>query len=300
MQRNIRPAIVAVCVVVLILAVAGALFAVRLLIPARQPALQQQGVRPLTPTPAGQAPENGTAPAVVWADGMEAGSVAAWETRDCGGEFNTGDGNSVASTDVAHTGRYSAKLTVDTRDGERDATRLMRWCEPTDYAWAYYSAWFYFPQRVQVKAGWWNIFQFKSKTDYANDPFWVVNVGNRDDGTMYLYLRDWMHERSYLQTTKDLPVGRWVHIEAYIHRSDGSDGRITIWQDGTMLFDLSNVQTYYPGGSSTWSVDNYSSGLIPNRTSIYVDDAVISTTRIGDGPLPDCLRTAEAHCTSPG
>lgn len=275
MKRSVYPAVIAVCV--LLLAVVGALVAVRLLSPEEQ---QQQA------SPPAGAPSVGGDPTILWADGMETGTIASWESQDCGGEFNTGHGHTVASQDVVRTGRFSAKLSVDTRDGENDATRLMRWCEPTEYPEAYYSAWYYFPERVDVKAGWWNIFQFKSRTENANDPFWVVNVGNREDGTMYLYLRDWIHERSHVQTFKDLPVGQWVHIEAFMRRADGPTGQITVWQDGTLLFDLQNVQTHYPGGSSTWSVDNYSSGLDPEQATIYVDDAMISTTRIGERVLP--------------
>jgi hypothetical protein len=230
---------------------------------------------------------------VLWSAGMEGGDLSEWY-RPCsgsspcpqqlGGAFNSGNAVSKASGDVAHTGAYSANLTINTPPTA--GVRLFRWGEPRQYTDLYYSVWYYFPQRYDTPAGWWNILQWKSKTSSRNDPFTVLNVGNRPNGNMYLYLYRWVAKESYNQTIKDIPVGQWVHVEAFYRCAADGTGRVTVWQDGAQLYDVGNVNTRYADGDCQWSVNNYSDRVTPSPTTIYIDDAAISTTRIGTNPLP--------------
>src|SRR5690606_18639397 len=155
----------------------------------------------------------------------------AWDRDGGGGAFNSGGGQTSASRDRARSGSYSAKLTINT-NGSDVGARLHRWRELDQHNALYFSAWYYFPQRVSVHDGWWNIMQFKSRNSRNNDPWWILYVGNRSNGNNYIYLRDWINKRSYQQSVADLPVGRWVHIEAYLQQSGSNSGRLTVWQDG--------------------------------------------------------------------
>jgi len=230
---------------------------------------------------------------VLWSAGMESGDLREWY-RPCsgsspcghelGGEFNSGNADCRASRDVAHTGQYSAKLTISTSPAA--GVRLFRWGETRRYADLYFSVWYYFPRRYDTPAGWWNILQWKSKTSTRNDPFDVVNVGNRANGNMYLYLHRWVAKKSYSQTIKDIPVGKWVHVEAFHRCAADGTGRIRVWQDGVQLYDVQNVNTRYADGDCQWSVNNYSDQVTPSPGTIYIDDAAISTARIGSNPLP--------------
>jgi len=93
---------------------------------------------------------------------------------------------------------------------------------------------------------------------------------------MYFYLWDAMHSTSHDAATQvDVPVGRWVHIETFFQRSTGTDGQITIWQDGVKLFDLSGIQTT-TSDNQQWALSNYTDNINPSSTVIYADDAVIS------------------------
>ncbi len=222
------------------------------------------------------APESGS---LVWKADMEEGSLADWfypETGESGpyggGEYNDASGDSITSTAQAQGGSWSAKMVLPLGAG---ATRLFRWKEPRERVEAYYTANFFFPQRYSSPL-WWNIFQFKSRTSSANDPFWVVNVGNRSDGSMYLYLYDWINRRSYSQSVANLPVGRWVEIKAYLSQSSSGLGRLTIWQDGTLLWDLSGISTKYADGDQQWSVNSYTEAVTPTPVVTYVDNAAIS------------------------
>jgi len=235
------------------------------------------------------------APNVLWSADHEKGNLSEWYATSGGGEFNSGTAMSTASTDVARSGRFSAKATIYTPP--ISGVRLFRWMESKANQEAYYSAWYYFPRIYQAE--WWNIFQFKSRRDAAvsPDPFWYVQVGNRPNGTMYLYLTWWPQlwsdrgvegphrgetgGRNYGQAIKDLPVGQWVHIEAFLRQSAVFDGQITIWQDGVEILTQRDVKTRYRAGGAEWSLNNYAASMWPSPATIYIDDAAISTTRVG-------------------
>lgn len=238
---------------------------------------------------------------ILWSADHEEGDLSDWYTPSGGGEFNSGGGVSTASTDVARSGRYSAKATITAPPTA--GVRLFRWRESRANPEAYYSAWYYFPRIY--RPSWWIIFQFKSRAGSTldPDPFWFVQVGNRADGTMYLYLTWWYgpwpngtvegpHQgefggQDYRQTIKDLPVGQWVHIEVFLRQSAGFDGQIIVWQDGVEILRQDNVKTRYPFMGDEWAPSNYSASISPSPATIYIDDAVISTTRVGPGtPRP--------------
>lgn len=214
---------------------------------------------------------------LLWSADHETATLGEWASAGGGGTFNSGSGEARASRDYARSGAWSAKMTITGAGG----TRLFRWAESRRQNKAYYSAWFYFPRAYTTPAGWWNVFQFKSRTDDANDPFWIINVRGETDGTMFLSVDDWMQARTHRQRAVPLPTHRWVHIEAYLDQSDDGRGRLTLWQDGRELFDLVGITTRYPDGTNEWSVNNYSDHVAPNPVVLYVDDAAISTERVG-------------------
>ena len=220
---------------------------------------------------------------LVWSATHESNSLGEWYTRGGGGEFNSGEAAAAIASDVAHSGRYAASLTI--RTPPDSGTRLFRWRESTAYNEAYYGAWFYLP--APFRSAWNNIFQFKSELRVANDPFWFLQVANRPNGAMYLMLtwhyglqlegphRGERGGRDYRQSIADVPVGRWTHIEVFLRQSASFSGRLIVWQDGVQLFDQQDVRTKYEGGDQQWSVNHYASDLSPSPSTIYVDDAEI-------------------------
>jgi Polysaccharide lyase len=235
--------------------------------------------------------------AILWSADMETGDLSQWSLPDVaggpssgGGVFNSGLATAtVDAVTLAHSGVYSAKLFVDARERSDLATsgaRLFRWREAQEHPELYYSVWYYFPQRYRPNGNpsWWNIFQWKSKHRGAalSDPFFTLNVGNRPDGSMYLYLYDQNANRSFTQTVKDVPEGRWFRVEAFYKCAWDSSGRIDFWQDGTPILAVSNVQTRYLDGDCQWSVNNYTDSLDSGSATIYVDDAAICF----GGPCP--------------
>jgi len=256
----------------------GAAFQLRILGVLKRTLLPARAV----PTPS---PPSGT---VLWSADMETGDLSQWSRPDVPGGPNAGggifdSGTAIASVDalsVAHSGIHSAKLYINTLNSPGVSTsgvRLFRWLEPQTHSGLYYSVWYYFPQRYIPNSNppWWNVFQWKSKRGEASDPFFALNVANRSDGSMYLYLYDQNAKVSYSQTAKNIPTGQWFHIEAFYNCAGDKTGHVTFWQDGTQLFDVSNVQTRYADGNCAWSLNNYAAGLAPPTATIYVDDAAI-------------------------
>jgi hypothetical protein len=230
---------------------------------------------------------------VPWSADHESGDLSQWYIDDGGGEFNSGDASSTISRDVAHSGQYSAKLTIATPG--TSGSRLFRWNESHTRPEAYYGAWFYFPTTYRAKR-WWNIFQFKSRNGpEVNDPVWELGVGNGPGGAMRVHLEWWnglsiegphrgeFGGKTFDQGMKDIPVGKWTHFEVFLRQSSGFDGQLMVWQDGVQLFTVSDVRTRYPAsnGANEWSVNNYSDAISPSPTIIYIDDAAIGTSRIG-------------------
>lgn len=228
--------------------------------------------------------------AVLWSADMETGDLSQWSLPDLPGGPNSGggvfnSGISAATVDAvipAHSGMYSAKLFIEARgrsDLPTSGARVFRWREPQEHSELFYSVWYYFPRRYQPNGNpsWWNIFQWKSKHYGASvsDPFFTLNVGNRPDGSMYLYLYDQKAMRTITQTLKDIPEARWFRVEAFYRCAADQSGRIDFWQDGTAILSIAGAQTRYVDGDCEWSVNNYTDSLESGSAIIYVDDAAI-------------------------
>lgn len=211
----------------------------------------------------------------LWSAEHETGDISEWMTDQSGAVFNTGSGSVVWTDEVARSGVGALELSVTGVDSSPQAARIFRWAEnPVE---ATYGAWYYLPRQVQA-GRWWNIFQFKSRLGDSSEPTWIVNVGNRSDGSMFLYLYDAITRTSYTDVIDPprpvLPVGRWTNLEVFVRRADDRTGRIALWSDGRLLFDIDSVQTAF-ADNIQWSVNNYSDDLDPESVTIFVDDAVI-------------------------
>lgn len=219
---------------------------------------------------------------ILFSANHETGDLSQWAQSQGDAVFNSGTGEVSITQDVAFSGEYAVALRIQEATGQEQAARLFRWRgNPRE---AYYSAWFYFPEHYEP-AEWWNVFQFKSPhPNGTNWPIWVLNVRNTDDGEMMFYLWHELTWHSYglehQLTSKitTIPVGQWVHVEAFYRRSTDESGSITVWQDGVKLYDVDNVQTALTD-TIHWSLNNYTNEITPSDVTIYIDDAIISKTR---------------------
>ena len=245
----------------------------------------------------------GSIGSIIWSADHEVGTTADWwspeppgvEGNNCGGEYNNAPATSQI-TPLAHAGRYGLALRVPTMNtGDSLGVRLFRWCESQRNTALYYSAWYFLPERVAVD-WWWHIMQWKS--DGSFNAKFALAVANRPDGRMYVGLGrgDDSGGGFWGQSIKDVPVGQWFHLEAFYKKSADATGQVTVWQDGVQIIDVANVQTAN-SADLAWAVINYGQYTTPSDVTLYVDDAAISTTRVGPGVAPTATPTQTATST---
>lgn len=240
-----------------------------------------------------------SATTILWKADHEGGNTSEWSSNSGGGEYDSGIGDTYATTARAHSGNWGAKMTISTPHSPTSGTRMFRWRESRSHRGAYYSVWLYFPTYYSITGNYLMPMQFKSRTsdNRRNDPVWAFYL-TPASGKYYLkagfgwggtqlagpYSGNGVGGKFYSQTKLAFPVGRWVHLEAYLYESNTYTGRVILYQDGIKLFDFQNVITSYKNcnynswcASNEWSVNLYSDGLSPNPAYIYMDDAKIGT-----------------------
>lgn len=217
---------------------------------------------------------------ILWSARHETGDLGEWTQAGKGGtQADKPDTSLAISTDVAHGGRYSVKLTNGAVSMYEDAN-LWR---VDDYpVGAYYSAWFYLPRAYQTTADW-SIMQFQVPTADAGLVGQLLDIDLRSlpDGDLILSVYD--HRAAYLRTaTPDpaipVPIGRWFQIEAYYRNAADDTGELAIWLDGQLNYDLR--RPFGAGSTVYWTVASKTYGLSPAESVIYVDDAAVSLARV--------------------
>jgi hypothetical protein len=227
--------------------------------------------------PTGSGGANG---GVLWRATFEPGDLSEWVADGGGGTYTDGTTAApIASRDAARKGQWGGAVTF-TSFAPTAWSYLYR--EQPSPPEAYYSAWFYLPATFEI-GSWLSLLHFGySRTGDGNNigPVWDFNIYPTGDGTLIGHL----HESSSVanrEPTNPLPVptATWFHYEIFYKKAPDATGRITIWQDGTQILDLTNVVTA-PNAWTQWDVGGASNDVSPAAT-VYFDDAAISLTRLG-------------------
>lgn len=221
-----------------------------------------------------------------------------------------GDCVTTISQDISRSGTHALKMALSGANQATQGCRVFRtWLDvqgadgtalPPE---GYYSAWYFLPQEITT-VDWWNIFQFKSKSERTgSEPMFSFNIDSDGQGNRSLYV---YHKKgdttcdclgscenvSYSEAVNsvNLPLQEWFHIEAFVKQSSHSgeavnaDGELGVWINGVQIIDQPNICTLLRADARLhWSVNNYTDHIIPSDVVLYVDDAVISSRRIGAG-----------------
>ena len=218
---------------------------------------------------------------ILWSARHETGDFSEWTEGGKGGaEADTPDTSIAVSTDFAHSGRYSAKLTNGAVAMYEEAHL---WREDNYPPEAYYSAWFYLPRAYQTTADW-SIVQFQVPTPGDSGVIGqLVDIDLRSlpDGDLILSVYD--HRAAYLRSpTPDpailVPVGQWFQVEAFYRNVNDDSGELTVWLDGQVDYDLH--RPFGANGTVYWTVGSKTEGLSPVESVIYIDDAAVSLARV--------------------
>lgn len=165
---------------------------------------------------------------------------------------------------------------------------------------AYYSAWFYIPEYVNLGGdSTWNIFQFRQT--YPNDDggytrhlidaieLWDVGAGygftleSHIDAEGKWGLTD---SRTWQNDSVRVAPGEWFQVKVLRTFGGVDDGHYTVWVNDRQIFDL-DIPTEMYGDSwddfgtwrRRWAVNNYVTGdnHKPNTHVLYIDDLEIQT-----------------------
>jgi hypothetical protein len=219
---------------------------------------------------------------LIWFADHEAGDLGEWSRGGEGGvSADAPEATATLTTQFARSGRYSVKLINQAAGTSRTARLWREGAFPED---AYYSVWYYLPQVYSTSIEW-TILQFRSRP--AADSTVLSQLLDLDlrslpGGELIVTLFD--HRPQYLRApTPDpppvVPVGSWFHIEAFYRNPPNDNGRLTVWLNGAVIYDL----TDRPMGATPqayWTPCSISMDLTPSLSEIYVDDAAISLRRV--------------------
>jgi hypothetical protein len=222
------------------------------------------------------------AASLLWSATFERGDLSEWLGDGQGGKFaeNT-TVDPLPTTVTAHGGRYAGLVTLSPSASMTSTNYLFR-DQPSPSA-AYYSAWFYVPSTITVSV-WLSLTHFRgSMTADGNNLYalWDVNLYPRPGGGLAAQLYDYTTQINYRQPVPVVfPVDTWVQVEVYLAKATDASGQITVWQDGIPIFNRPGVTVL--NDWVQWDAGGASDELTPSPAAIYLDDAAISTTRLGD------------------
>jgi len=183
------------------------------------------------------------------------------------------------TSEQVHSGKFALKTYTpkDSRDLQKAALlRELFFFPPGSDCW--FSAWFYIPGSESIE----NLFLFDLEaTGFhgigrrlmltgANGRYLMLE-GKRSTGSQY----------SQTQSPVPFPRNQWVHVKLHLHLSADENGRVELWQDGTLILNKSGQNmmenTFY---------DRIEVGQTANNThrelTVYVDDLKISDKPIND------------------
>ncbi len=220
---------------------------------------------------------------VTWATNHESGTLDDWLSAPGGGTILDASNSTVeVVAGPAHSGKYALKLT-DLGASDVDGPGVYR--ELIDPDEAYYSAWYYLPRAYTTNSQW-TIQKFRSRLE--SDPT-VVSHGHDLDlrtlpgGQVVLFV--FSHDPAYLQAPLAdppafVPIEAWFQIEVLYRSRTDETGRLLVWIDDRLVYDLENRRTA-GSGDLLWSPCSVGLDVQPMPREVYIDDAAISRVRVG-------------------
>ncbi|MBN1230776.1 MAG: heparin lyase I family protein [Anaerolineales bacterium] len=224
-------------------------------------------------------------PDVVWYESFETGDFS--ELDDDGEFTNQGGGTYQFVNKPARSGNLAMGLSIDTNqvsDTDAYAASIAIWRDFPEASY-YYSTWFYIPSEIEPES-WWNIFEWLVPENRNHDAYPTYGLLPEErNGKLYLVL-SWRPDHDTLkefwyQNIKSIPRDKWFQIEAFYYETTDTSGGVVIWQDGTEIFNVTGFPTGVSDAPIYFIVSNYAESMSPHPATIYIDDMIISRTRIG-------------------
>ncbi len=233
----------------------------------------------------GESPTQPSAPEalLVWSTDHESGDASSWLEGGPaqGGQYTWGTGTIAGTSAISRSGEHALELAID-NDGVSlsDGARLYRGIQPVP---ARYGAWFYLPQAHTV-GEWWAPAIFNARdaslSQESTVQLWDIRIADDGAGNMTLQFFD----HATMQPTPIpggvVPTDLWFHIEIYLDYRPPDATALRVRLNGALVFQASGLQTSIEE-HVLWVVGNAAAGLEPSASSLYLDDATVTS---GEGP----------------
>lgn len=226
---------------------------------------------------------------LLWSVDHESGDFAAWTKDDEGGVYtNEADTAAEVVAERAHSGQYSIKLTSPANGVDGGPGVFRHFGNAGD---AYYGVWYFIP-RAYATVSYWTILRFRpsSPADPANSTLGIdVNLRSLPDAQITLEV---VHQRqAYLHwpvavPTPVVPTGHWFQLEVRFRSATDQTGMFKLWLDGRLLYDIEDRVTN-TGQELYFTPCNVTNTMTPAPVEIYLDDVMVSRTRITPDGRPN-------------
>ncbi len=212
---------------------------------------------------------------VPWTTGFE--KTGFCDYGRAGGFCYSSPGASYEIVDAPVHGGSSAAAFSATADPAADGAQARCFREGALPSEALYGAWFYVPSLAD-DAGNWNLMHFQGGAPNALHGLWDVSLDVVEDGTLALYVFDFLRgtsRRVPAGVAPAVPIGAWFRVEFRLRRAADSTGEVALYQDGALLLTLTGLATD-DTDFGQWYVGNLVNALTPPDSTLYVDDVAIS------------------------
>jgi hypothetical protein len=225
----------------------------------------------------------GDDPRILWWTDHETGDLSDWLGKSQqGGVILLGASRVDVVEGIARSGTHALRIT-DNSPNHRDYPLAAR-NGPLPLG-IYASAWYFLPAAVHPVTYWWFVDYRSRHAPFGSQDFRDeirLSFTNRPDGTMGSALLT--EELGTIEplVDREIPVGRWFHIETYLYATDSNDGEFKVWQDGELTFQATGrmMETTW----AEWMTGGVVDGLQTDANELYIDDAALSEQHLG--PLP--------------
>jgi hypothetical protein len=218
---------------------------------------------------------------LLWTADTEAGDLQQWTASDSGGtSLPSADSKIEVTSEQAHHGRHAVKLVNPAAwDNMDEGPELFH--AAGVLADAYYSAWFYLPVDYHIDPSM-TLMRLQSRDVGGSSVFNGEELQLRSVASGGYVLQVFSNNAGFLleplaDPAPHVDAGRWFQLEARYEPQ--SAGRLRVWLDGTLAYDLSNR----PGAHGTelvLGVCNVAELTTPAPAVVYVDDAAVSLSRV--------------------
>lgn len=203
----------------------------------------------------------------LWSADHETADFEQWLSDGNGLQHAERSGQFEISTEQAHSGEHAFIATIATDDGELHQAMMGRNIQLRE---GRYGAWFFLPEAP--RADYWVIMKLSNG---ANVDRFDIDIEAKSGGAAHLRLFEhpnmWITEPAAVE----LPIGRWVRVEALYRSTPNDDGRVLVLQDERIVLD-SGARPTADNDYVTFFCGSVSRSVTPSPFRLFIDDASIA------------------------